>query len=156
MATHTVSASASIPVPAQVVYRLLADYRNGHPRILPKPYFVSLEVVEGGYGAGTKINFQMKLMGRIQSFHSVITEPAPGEVLVETDLNRGAATTFCVEPRQDGKQSFVTIATTTTVPDGIAGKLQGWLTDRLLHPIYIKELSQLAEVAANEQSTVGT
>lgn len=147
MAKHTISASKLIPAPARNVYDLIADYRNGHPRILPQPYFVSLDVEEGGYGAGTVINFQMQLMGRIQSFHSTITEPEPGHTLVETDRNSGAVTTFTVEPRSDGQEAFVTIATTTTVPDGILGKIQGWLAARLLRPIYEKELDQLASVA---------
>ena len=117
-------------------------------RILPKPYFLSLDVEKGGYGEGTVIHFQMKVMGRVLSFHSVITEPTPGRVLVETDLNTGAVTTFMVEPHQEGKQSFVTISTTINVPDGIAGKIQGWLTTQLLRPIYLKEIEQLAAVAA--------
>ena len=147
MATHSLSASKLISSPAQRIYDLIADYRNGHPRILPKPYFVSLQVEKGGYGAGTVINFQMQLMGRIQSFHSTITEPDPGHILVETDMNTGAITTFTVEPGLDGQQAFVTITTTTNVPDGIVGKIQGWFTTRLLHPIYEKELDQLAAVA---------
>lgn len=150
MAHQSFSASALIPSPAKIVYRLIADYRNGHPRILPKPYFVSLDVEQGGYGEGTVINFQMKMMGQIQSFHSTITEPTPGQVLVEKDSNTGAATTFTVEPRLDGKHSFVTISTTIDVPDGIPGKIQGWLTGQLLRPIYVKELEQLAKVAAEE------
>lgn len=150
MAQQSFSASALIPAPAQTVYRLIADYQNGHPRILPKPYFVNLDVEEGGYGEGTVINFQMKTMGQIQSFHSKITEPTPGQVLIEKDSNTGATTTFTVEPRQDGKQSFVTIVTTINVPDGIAGKIQGWMIGKVLQPIYVKELEQLAKVAAQE------
>jgi hypothetical protein len=147
MAKHNVSASGYISAPAQRAYDLIADYRNGHPRILPKPYFVSLGVEQGGYGAGTIINFQMKLMGRIQSFHSTITEPQPGSILVETDMNTGAVTTFTVDPRLNGQESFVTITTTIGVPDGILGKIQGWFTTQLLRPIYSKELDQLAAVA---------
>jgi len=150
MAKHTISVSKLIPVPDETVYQLIADYRNGHPRILPKPYFLSLDVEKGGHGEGTVIRFQMKVMGRVLSFHSVITEPMPGRVLVETDLNAGAVTTFRVEPRLEGKQSFITIATTTNVPDGIAGKIQGWLTAQLLRPIYLKEIDQLAAVAIEE------
>jgi hypothetical protein len=150
MAKHTISASALIPASARKVYDLIADYRNGHPRILPRPYFVSLHVEKGGYGAGTIINFQMKLMGRIQSFHSVITEPEPGHILVETDMNTGAATTFTVDPRSEDQEAFVTITTTTTVPDGIFGKIQGWLTTQLLRPIYEKELGQLSAVAKEQ------
>ena len=147
MAKHTISASALISAPARKIYQLIADYRNGHPQILPKPYFVSLDVEEGGYGTGTVINFQMQLMGRIQSFHSKITEPEPGHTLVETDMNTGAVTTFIVDPRSNGQEAFVTITTTTTVPDGIFGRIQGWLTTQLLGPIYEKELDQLAAVA---------
>jgi hypothetical protein len=151
MAKHSVSASALISAPSQRIYGLIADYRNGHPRILPKPYFVSLEVEQGGFGAGTVINFQMQLMGRIQSFHSTITEPEPGHILVETDRNTGAITTFTVDPRLNGQEAFVTITTTTNVPNGIIGKIQGWLTTQLLRPIYLKELDQLALVAKEQR-----
>ena len=150
MAKHDVSASQLISAPAQKVYDLIADYRNGHPRILPKPYFISLYVEQGGYGAGTVINFQMRLMGRTQSFHARITEPEPGRRLVETDMNTGAVTTFHVDPRSDGQEAFVTITTTTTIPDGILGKIQGWLTTQLLRPIYEKELAQLATFAKEQ------
>lgn len=153
MAQYSVSASKLIATDSRTVYSLLADYQNGHPRILPKPYFVALTVERGGYGEGTIINFQMKVMGQIQSFHSVVTEPMPGRILVETDQNTGTATTFAVDPGMDGKQSFVTITTTLNVPDGIAGKIQGWFIARLLRPIYVKELEQLALVASEELST---
>lgn len=150
MAKHSVTASALIPAPPQNVYQLIADYRNGHPRILPKPYFIALHVEKGGYGEGTIINYQMRVMGRVLSFRAVITEPTPGHVLVETDLNTGAVTIFTVDPRSDSWQSFVTITTTTEVPDGISGKIQGWLTAQLLRPIYVKELDQWAVVAQEE------
>ena len=150
MTKHSLSASKLISSPAHTVYDLIADYRSGHPRILPRTYFVSLEVEQGGYGAGTMINFQMKLMGRIQSFHSTITEPEPGRILVETDMNTGAVTTFTVDPRVNGQEAFVTITTTTDVPNGIIGKIQGWLTTQLLRPIYLKELDQLAAVAKEQ------
>ena len=150
MAKHSVSASALIPAPAPRVYGLIADYRNGHPRILPKPYFVSLDVEQGGYGEGTVIDFKMKIMGQIQSFHSRVTEPEPGRVLVETDMNSGTETTFTVEPRSQDSQSLLTITTTLNVPEGLIGRLQGWLTSRLLQPIYEKELEQLASVAGEQ------
>jgi hypothetical protein len=151
MATYDFSASALIPAPAQKVYNLIADYRNGHPRILPKPHFVSLNVEQGGYGAGTVINFQMRVLGRTQSFHSRIKEPKPGRVLVEIDMNTGATTTFTVEPRKGGQEAFVTIATTVNVANGVFGRLQGWLTSLLLRPIYVKELDQLAAVATENK-----
>lgn len=145
MATNRVSASAVIPAPAEKVYGIIANYRNGHPHILPKPYFVSLEVVEGGMGAGTVIDFSLKLLGRTQAFRATVSEPEPGRVLVETN-DTGSVTSFTVDP-QPGATCRVTIVTKTTVPDGIGGKIEGWLTNRLLQPIYEKELAQLAAFA---------
>lgn len=148
MARHRVTASKSIPAPAQEVYALIADYQNGHARMLPKPYFVSLTVEQSGIGAGTVINFQMRLMGQLQTFRSAITEPEPGRVLAETVLATGAVTTFTVEPQENGQSSQVTIATETTVRDGLLGKLEGFFTTQLLQPIYVKELAQLAAIFA--------
>lgn len=148
MAHHQISASALIEAPAHQIYTIIADYSEWHPKILPKPPFVALTVEEGGYGAGTVVRFQMRLLGRLQEFHADITEPEPGRILVESDRNTGAITTFTVEPRQNGQAAFVTIATTTTVRDGLLGRVEGWLTTRLLRPTYVKELAQLAAVAA--------
>ena len=155
MAQHTVSAAALIPAPPQQVYRIIADYRDGHPHILPKPHFVSLMVEQGGVGAGTVIQFQMRLMGRLQTFRAAITEPAPGRVLVETDIQTGATTTFTVEPRDDGQHAAVTITTTTSVREDLLGRLEAWLTTRLLRPIYVQELAQLADVAAQRAERDG-
>jgi uncharacterized protein YndB with AHSA1/START domain len=148
MPQHTISAAALIPAPPQQVYGIIADYRDGHPHILPKPHFVSLTVEQGGVGAGTVIRFQMRLMGRLQTFRATITEPEPGRVLVETDIQTGAVTTFTVEPRADAQQAAVTIKTTTSVREGFLGRLEAWLATRLLRPIYVQELAQLADVAA--------
>ncbi len=148
MAMYRVSATKVIAAPAARVYDLLADYREGHPSILPKAYFISHTVEQGGRGAGTVVAFQMKLMGRTQSFRSTISEPEPGRVLVETVLSNGPVTTFTVEPRGDGQSAEVTIATDTKVRDGIAGKVEGWMAAQLLRPIYVKELDQLAAVVA--------
>jgi hypothetical protein len=51
----------------------------------------------------------------------------------------------------DGQEAFVTITTTTNVPNGILGRIQGWLTTQLLGPIYLKELDQLASVAKEQR-----
>jgi hypothetical protein len=150
MAKHSVSVSRLIHAPARTVYDLIADYRNGHPRILPKPYFRYIHVEQGGYGAGTIVNFQMQLLGRVQSFRSRITEPEAGHILAETDMNTGAVTTFRVEPQSDGQETLVTITTTTEVSNGIVGKIQGWLTTKLLRPVYEKELEQVEAIAIAE------
>ena len=63
-------------------------------------------------------------------------------------IDTGKVTTFIIEPREAGRQAQVTITTDTQVRDGIVGKAQGWMTTRLLRPIYIKELEQLADVVS--------
>ena len=140
-------ASALVDAPPQALYAIIADYQHGHPRILPRPPFVSLTVEQGGVGAGTVIHVGMRVLGRLRMLRSVITEPEPGRVLVETNDN-GYVTTFTVEPRADGQQAYVTIATDMPGRAGILGSLERWLASRLLRPVYVRELEQLAAVAA--------
>ncbi len=70
MAQQRIVASSFIRAPASQVYAIIADYRNGHPRILPQPYFVSLNVDQGGIGAGTAITTDLPvrdgLLGKVQ------------------------------------------------------------------------------------------
>ena len=130
MKPYRATASALIDAPPKLVYDILADYRGGHPLILPKNYFVSLDVEKGGVGAGTIISFQMRIFGKLQTFRAAITEPEPGRVLVESDLDGTASTTsFIVDARDQNRSCEVTIATeahdrkkrivrsTGTVPD---------------------------------------
>lgn len=144
---HIVAATAHISAPAQRVYAIIADYHEGHPHILPKPPFVAMAVEQGGVGAGTIVSFQMRLLGRLQSYRAHISEPEPGRVLVEANES-GEVTTFIVEPQDDGQTALVTIITTTTVRGGLLGAIEGWLITRLLYPVYVKELAQLAAFAA--------
>jgi Polyketide cyclase / dehydrase and lipid transport len=144
---HTITASAIIPARRERVYSLIANYNDGHPRILPKQ-FSSLVVEQGGVGAGTVIRFQMSMLGRKQTFRAAITEPDPGRVLVETYLDTsGAVTTFTVSPGTAPADSNVTISTELPVSSGFLGKIERTLSTLMLRPIYFKELENLARVA---------
>jgi len=126
------------------VYAVIADYHNGHPRILPEE-FSGMVVERGGTGRGTIIRFQMSVLGRKQTFRAAISEPEPGRVLVETDLDtNGAVTTFVVDPDPVSGHSRVTITTELATRKGIAGKLERFLSTRLLRPMYVRELGLLA------------
>lgn len=142
MAQHHISASRIVQAPAQQVYDLLADYHEGHPRILPRPPFISLTVEEGGKGEGTVLNVEMKVLGRVQTYHATVTEPEPGRVLVEHYAD-DSVTSFTVEPHDDGRKTSVTIATDLQIREGALGTLQARLATRLLRPLYLKELDQL-------------
>ena len=140
-------ASKIINAPADIIYRIIADYRNGHPHILPKPYFLSIDVEEGGYGAGTIVNFEMRLLGQRQAFHSRITEPKPGRLLVETDLRSGIPTSFQVISTRNRDESQVTISTALKGMNLI----QGFVAKKILQKVYHEELELLAK-AAEEQA----
>jgi hypothetical protein len=69
-ARHIISASAR----RERVYSLLANYHDGHARVLPKP-FRNLVVEQGGVGAGTVVRFEVSLLGRKHTLRAAITEP---------------------------------------------------------------------------------
>ncbi len=134
-----------MPVSPEVVYRVLADYREHHPAILPFA-FTNYVLEEGGDGAGTIISFDLKAGGRTTHHRSRIDELVPGRVITETDLGTGAVTMFEVTPLIAG--SVVRI---TTIFDATAGPM-GWmerlLAPRMLRRIYDDELANLERYAA--------
>jgi hypothetical protein len=141
-----VKASAIIEAPAERVYAVIADYRQHHPRILPKP-FGALVVESGGVGAGTVIRCGLRVLGRMQTFRAVVSEPEPGRVLAETiEGPPRVLTTFTVDGSDSGR-SRVTIASEVLVRTGLLGALERYLNRRFLEPIYQAELKLLARVA---------
>ena len=145
-----VDSSAIIEAPADRVYELIADYRTGHPRMLPAEYFHSLEVEDGGYGAGTVIRFVTRT-GRIERpYRMIVSEPEPGRVLMESDSSSTLATTFTVTPIADGARAEVTIATEWEASRGITGMMERALYPPAMRRIYRKELGQLAAVLAED------
>jgi Polyketide cyclase / dehydrase and lipid transport len=150
MSKLLVSAEAAIEAPAQRVYGIVADYHNGHPHILPKPYFSDMEVDRGGVGAGTEIRFQMHVLGVTRKLRAEISEPQPGQVLVEAYPDDNMVTTFTVRPEDNGNRCHIMITTEMNV-GGPLGFLQRWLTRRMLKKIFRLELAQLAEFAARPQ-----
>ena len=148
MRTQQVSTSAVINAPAKQVYAILADYHDGHPRILPRQYFPFLEVERGGVGAGTVLRFQMRAPGMTRTFHADVTEPEPGRVLMEsnrldTDPSSKSMTTFTVDPINDEQQAQVTISTALSVSNW----LEGLFTTMFLRRVYAQELKQIATLA---------
>jgi len=145
---HRVTATARIHAAPEIVYAIIADYRNGHPRIVPD-VFSGLTVERGGIGEGTIIRFRVRIFGISRSFRAAVTEPEPGRVLVETDLDsNGAVTTFTVNPGPDLANSEVTISTELPARTGLLGVIQRFVTSRFLQPLYVKELALLAACAA--------
>lgn len=141
--TIVVSESAEVSASPEQVYAVIADYRNGHPYILPEDYFSDLQVESGGVGAGTIIRFRMKIFGQSREFRQQVSEPEPGRVLVEMDLASSARTVFLVDPLDGGKRSKVTITTHIPASTGIQGMIERWLIPPTFKKIYSKELAKL-------------
>jgi hypothetical protein len=147
MLKHHLSESTIIAAPAERAYAILADYRVGHPGILPQPPFHSYELEAGGQGAGTIIRFKMTVLGRTENFRGVVTEPEPGRVLVESYADTKTVTTFTVEPHTDGRQCRVTFSTDMETRDGIFGIVERFFTIRFLKRTYRRELKNLGLAA---------
>ncbi|HZE90012.1 MAG TPA: SRPBCC family protein [Verrucomicrobiae bacterium] len=140
-----IEVSRDLAVPPQAAYRVIADYRAGHPRIIPPRAFRDLTVERGGVGAGTIIRFRMRIGGVEREYRATVTEPEPGRVLVETN-DSGEVSTFTVDPAPGGG-ARVTIATEWE-GKGIAGWGQRLVAPGLLRPVYDEELRNLERVAA--------
>ena len=149
--TFSVSATARVRASAERVYGIIADYREGHPRILPKQ-FTSLVVEQGGVGAGTIIRCEMRLMGGRQVFRAAVTEPEPGRVLRETIIEGDPlVTTFTVAPAVGESECDVTIQSDVPLKPGVRGVLERFFVPRMLTPMYEEELRRL-----NDYATAGT
>jgi uncharacterized protein YndB with AHSA1/START domain len=138
--TFEVSATRRIAAPAEDVYRVFADYREAHPRILPPSFFVGLAVEEGGYGAGTTVLVTGRFAGRTRAIRGHVTEPEPGRLLVESYPEERMVTSFRVAPEPGGEASFVTISTRFPRRWGPAGWLEERVVRRLLSRVYAEEL----------------
>jgi len=143
MLESIVRASARIDAPPARVYGIIADYRNGHPHILPKQ-FRNLVVEAGGVGAGTIISFEVRAFGMTRRLRAAITEPQPGRILVESNMDPApSVTTFTVEPAEGGQASDVTIETRLGTKPGILGTIERAMSSGFLRSLYSEELALL-------------
>lgn len=152
MKTQIASATKTINAPTEEIYKIIADYRTLHPMILPKGYFLSLDVEEGGFGEGTIINFKMRILGQTQSFRSLITEPEPGRRLVETDIRSETPTSFLVFPAGNDRRSRVIISTE------LEGRniVESLIAKKLLQKVYREELDNIARLAEDHANMMPT
>ena len=151
----TVKAEAVLDASAEDVYATIANYRQGHPSILPKEFY-DLQVEQGGYGAATIFRFKMRVLGVERSYYQRASEPEPGRVLVEQDIDspQQVTTTFRVMPLEQGQKSHVEISTTLHTSPGVRGLVERILVPMINRRIYQKELKLLEEVAQRRSAHV--
>jgi hypothetical protein len=88
----------------------------------------------------------MRILRRTQDFRSLITEPQPGRLLVETDIRTETPTSFQVMPAEDSSLSRVTISTELRGRNWI----EALLARPMLEKIYRQELELLARLAEKQ------
>lgn len=147
-----IKVNGTIHAPAAEVYTLLADYRNGHPLVVPKQYFSPLVVEEGGYGAGTVVSFRVKVGGNTRRYRDVVTEPQPGRILMESDTLSNTVTSFTVTPRGDS-QCELEIVTDFDSSKGGRGLLEMLFAPNMMKGIYEKELRQIDQLATQRHAS---
>lgn len=146
MSTYSVSLTRRVHAPAAVAYGIIADYRDGHPHIIPPKYFRNMTVLSGGTGAGTRIRFDMGALGMWRTVESDVTEPQPGALLEERIPAEQIRTTFQVVPV--GQTACdVTITTEFPQKSGVVGALERLTTSALTRRVYRDELALLDRVA---------
>lgn len=150
-----VRAEAILDAGPEDVYAAIADYRHSHPNILPKESLYDLQVEQGGYGAGTIIRFKMKALGTEQAFYQRVSEPDPGRVIAEQDIDsaQNVITTFTVSPVEQGQKSHVEITTTMNTSPGLRGLVERIVVPRINAQVYAKELKLLEVVAQKRGSS---
>jgi uncharacterized protein YndB with AHSA1/START domain len=132
-----------VNAPPAVVYGVLADYRTHHPRIMPAPPFSNLDVESGGVGRGTVFHITVRMFGRNERLHMRVSEPQPGRVLTETNLETGEVTEFTVTPEDDGARSHVRIRSSFETAAGWRGAMDRRLKPAIVGRLLGQQLQQL-------------
>jgi hypothetical protein len=105
----SVEAERTVDAPMERVWALLRDYRVARPRLLTE-HFSDYGVQERGEGAGTVIEYRLRL-GRHQGRHVIaVQEPVPGRMLRERDRTSALMSTWTLTPGGDGERTVVRLA----------------------------------------------
>jgi hypothetical protein len=149
MALVSVEAEGSVGAPGGLVYDLISNFLEHHPRFLPNS-FSDLEVEQGGVGAGTIITFTVTALGRERRYRMRIGEPEPGRVMTESDTLSDLVTTWTVTPA--GDTCRVRIETRWEGAEGTPGFFERLLVPPAMRRIYNEELRRLDRYAQAQTS----
>src|SRR3954449_1008476 len=101
----SVELERTIDAPIERVWALLRDYRLARPRLLSE-HFSDYAVHHGGEGAGTVLEYQLRV-GRHQRRHLItVQEPAAGRMLRERDRTSVLVSTWTLTPGGEGERTW--------------------------------------------------
>jgi uncharacterized protein YndB with AHSA1/START domain len=144
-----VSAERTIPAPPERVHAVLADYREGRPRILPDNY-LDYRVLEGGQGGGTVISYRLRAARRERPYTMEVAEPTPGTTLVERDRDSSLVTTWLLSPTASGTGTDLKLSTVWEGGSGVGGFFERTFAPKGLRAIYDDMLDRLTRVVGAE------
>jgi uncharacterized protein YndB with AHSA1/START domain len=117
----SVEVERTVDAPMERVWALLRDYRVARPRWLTER-FSDYAVQERPEGAGTVIEYQLRV-GRHQRRHVIaVQEPVPGRMLRERDRTSAFVSTWTLTPGGEGERTVVRLAVALRDP-----QTSGWL-----------------------------
>jgi Polyketide cyclase / dehydrase and lipid transport len=131
----------TIGAPSADVYEVLADYSVHHPNVMPPAHFSDLEVESGGVGEGTVFHITVKAGGKRQRLHMRVSEPEPGKVLCETNLDTGVVTQFTVSG--NGSAASVLRMSSEWRPRRLLGWFDRLFTAPLTRRLFTEQLDQV-------------
>jgi hypothetical protein len=146
MSSTLIEVSATVSASADRIYRILSDYRQGHPETLPRRILSRYRVEQGGVGEGTVISFELTAFARRQRFRARVAEPEPGLVMTETVEGSGHVTVFHLEPLT-AVSTRVTIASRLRPSPRRLSALRARLAALWLGRVYRRQLRLLAAIA---------
>ena len=152
MSKVTVTVSSKVQAPTAVVYTILSDY-NHHRQILPPKVFTGLDIMEGGVGEGTRFILHGMAFGGKTEMHMVVTEPKPGSVLVERDVDTGLMTIFTVKSL-GSNESLVSFETVWEPQPGLKGLIDRLMTPLFMRVFYRQEMKILNEYAQQQMKHI--
>ena len=145
-----IEVSQVIQARAADVYNVIADYEVGHQAILPRPPFDEMIIKKGSFGAGTEIVLHMSGMGLKYTYHQRVSEPEPGRIILETEINTGQWTQFTVDPI-DANTSRVTIKSYMPMKNTVRGFIESLTFPLSVPPVFKKELNLLNDYMQSQQ-----
>src|SRR3954449_10648989 len=117
----SVELERTIDAPIERVWALLRDYRLARPRLLSE-HFSDYAAHDGGEGAGTVLEYQLRV-GRHHGRHLItVQEPAPGRMLRERDRASAWLSTWTLTPGGEGERTLVRLPIALREP-----QTSGWL-----------------------------
>jgi hypothetical protein len=103
------------------VWALLRDFRVARARLLTE-HFSHYAVQERGEGAGTVIEYQLRLGRHQRRYVLAVEEPVPGRMLRERARTSAWLSTWTLTPGGEGERTVVRLAVVLRDP-----QIGGWL-----------------------------